>query len=158
MKILFLRESEGVYKFGKRRVHVKVERGNEVLVRVGGGFISAQQFIETYMPSEVEKVERQDVVGRFNHKLISQKISANQSTYSHESSPIRSPRKDGSTSRGNRTRRGDNSSTTQNAMEFNSRTFAEMTLQSSQYIDVNTTTKKHYRQQSMQEPQSPISP
>ena len=41
MKILFLRESEGVYKFGSKRVHVKVERGNDVLIRVGGGYISA---------------------------------------------------------------------------------------------------------------------
>ena len=46
IKILFLRESEGVYKFGTRRVHVKVGRGNEVLVRVGGGFISAYKFID----------------------------------------------------------------------------------------------------------------
>ena len=76
MKILFLRESEGVYKFGQRRVHVKVERGNEVLVRVGGGFISVQKFIETYMQSEVDRVERHDIVGRFEHKLQAQRISA----------------------------------------------------------------------------------
>ena len=65
MKILFLRESEGVYQFGKKRVHVKVERGNEVLIRVGGGYISAKQFVDSYMQQEVEKVERKDIVGRF---------------------------------------------------------------------------------------------
>ena len=28
MKIMFLRESEGVYYFGQKRVHVKIERGD----------------------------------------------------------------------------------------------------------------------------------
>ena len=28
MKILFLRESEGVYIFGSRRVYIKIENGN----------------------------------------------------------------------------------------------------------------------------------
>ena len=41
LKILFLRESEGVYRFGHRRVHVKVEKGNQVLIRVGGGYMTA---------------------------------------------------------------------------------------------------------------------
>lgn len=39
MKILFLRESEGVYQFGARRVYIKIEKGNNLLVRVGGGFM-----------------------------------------------------------------------------------------------------------------------
>ena len=77
-------------------MHVKVERGNDVLVRVGGGFISVQKFIDTYMQSEVERVDRQDVVGRFENKIKAQKISANQSVYSVESSPIRTPKRDGS--------------------------------------------------------------
>lgn len=143
MKILFLRESEGVYKFGKKRVHVKVERGNEVLVRVGGGFISAQQFIEMYTPQEVDKVERQDIVGRYNHKLISQKISANQSSYSQESSPIRSPRKDGSASRGFR-----GNSRSPNANDFKAKTFAELTMQSNFEVQSNNKSARsrgHYR-------------
>lgn len=28
IKILFLRESEGVYQFGQKRVYVKIEKGN----------------------------------------------------------------------------------------------------------------------------------
>lgn len=28
MKILFLRESEGVYQFGQKRVYIKIEKGN----------------------------------------------------------------------------------------------------------------------------------
>lgn len=40
MKIMFLRESEGVYLFGHRQVHIKVEKGNKVMVRVGGGYVN----------------------------------------------------------------------------------------------------------------------
>ena len=39
LKILFLRESEGVYKFGQKRVYIKIEKGDQILVRVGGGFM-----------------------------------------------------------------------------------------------------------------------
>ena len=30
VKIMFLRESEGVYKFGQRRVYIKVEKGKAI--------------------------------------------------------------------------------------------------------------------------------
>ena len=56
LKILFERESEGVYKFGTRLVNVKVERGNVVYVKVGGGFIKGEEFIEKYMQTEVERM------------------------------------------------------------------------------------------------------
>ena len=70
MKILFLRQSEGVYTFGQRKVHVKVEKGNQVYVRVGGGFLHAEEFIEQYTPREVAQIERRaDVVSRFGQKL-----------------------------------------------------------------------------------------
>ena len=55
MKILFLRESEGVYQFGSKRVYIKVDC-NQVLVRVGGGFINVKQFIDKFTPLEVEKI------------------------------------------------------------------------------------------------------
>ena len=40
MQIMFLRESEGVYKFGQKRVYIKIEQGGKILVRVGGGYMS----------------------------------------------------------------------------------------------------------------------
>jgi hypothetical protein len=46
MKIMFLRESEGVYQFGQKRVYIKVENGNQILVRVGGGFMHIDDFIK----------------------------------------------------------------------------------------------------------------
>lgn len=52
MGIMFLRESEGVYQFGSKRVYVKVEKGEKILVRVGGGYMSIQEFIDKYTPEE----------------------------------------------------------------------------------------------------------
>ena len=50
LKILFLRESEGVYQFGSKRVYVKVEKGDQILVRVGGGYMHIEDFIYQYTP------------------------------------------------------------------------------------------------------------
>ena len=94
MKILFLRESEGVYQFGQKRVYIKIEKGNQIKVRVGGGFMHIDDFIEQYTPTEIEKIERRgDVIGRFGNKLTMQKISSVQSIRAVETSPIRSPQR-----------------------------------------------------------------
>lgn len=69
LKILFVRESEGVYQFGSRRVYVKIEKGNQIFVKVGGGFMHVNEFIEQFTPSEVEKIERKDVKERIRAKL-----------------------------------------------------------------------------------------
>lgn len=45
---MFLRESEGVYQFGQRRVYVKIEKGEKIFVRVGGGFMYIEDFIYQY--------------------------------------------------------------------------------------------------------------
>ena len=72
LKIMFLRESEGVYTFGQRRVYIKVEKGDQLLVRVGGGFMHIDEFVKQYTDSELERVERKDVVGRFMNKVAVQ--------------------------------------------------------------------------------------
>jgi intracellular sulfur oxidation DsrE/DsrF family protein len=46
LKIMFLRETEGVYFFGKKRVYIKIEKGKSLMVRVGGGYISIDEFID----------------------------------------------------------------------------------------------------------------
>ena len=56
MNIMFLRESEGVYQFGQKRVYVKVEKGDRVFVRVGGGFMYIEDFIAQYSQEETEKI------------------------------------------------------------------------------------------------------
>ena len=45
LKIMFMRESEGVYEFGSRRVMVKVER-EKIQIKVGGGFLSIDEFLD----------------------------------------------------------------------------------------------------------------
>ena len=38
LKIMFMRESEGVYQFGSKRVGVKVDK-DKINIRVGGGYL-----------------------------------------------------------------------------------------------------------------------
>jgi len=45
LKIMFMRESEGVYQFGSKRVYVRVDK-DKINVRVGGGFLSIDEFID----------------------------------------------------------------------------------------------------------------
>ena len=69
MNIMFLRESEGVYKFGSKRVYVKIEKGNTIYVRVGGGFMHIDDFIKQYTNFETDKIDRKDVLQRFKNKV-----------------------------------------------------------------------------------------
>jgi hypothetical protein len=45
LKIMFMRESEGVYEFGSKRVYVKVDK-DKINVRVGGGYLSIDEFLD----------------------------------------------------------------------------------------------------------------
>ena len=68
LKIMFLRESEGVYFFGQKRVYIKIERGNQIMVRVGGGYICIDDFITQYTQQEADKIERSNALERFQNK------------------------------------------------------------------------------------------
>ena len=59
---MFLRESEGVYQFGQKRIYIKIEKGDRILVRVGGGFMTIEEFIKLYTQEEVEKINRKHVI------------------------------------------------------------------------------------------------
>ena len=39
------------------------------MVRVGGGFMGIEQFIKKYTPSEIDKIDRKDVLARFATKM-----------------------------------------------------------------------------------------
>ena len=95
LKIMFLRESEGVYEFGSKRVMVKVERDN-IVIKVGGGFLSIDEFLDMYTNVELERIERRDPQKRFSDRIAVQKILA--SHVGTEKSPVKksfskSPRK-----------------------------------------------------------------
>lgn len=51
---LFVREYEGVYNFGSKKTNVKYEQ-SELKVRVGGGYLSIDEFVQQYLPLEIEK-------------------------------------------------------------------------------------------------------
>lgn len=65
---MFMRESEGVYEFGSKRVYVKVDK-DRINVRVGGGYLSIDEFLDQYTPTELEKLERKDPLKRFSEKV-----------------------------------------------------------------------------------------
>lgn len=88
LKIMFMRESEGVYQFGTKRVAVKVEKDN-IKIRVGGGYLSLDEFLDQYTPVELEKLERKDPLKRFSEKIAVQKTIVNAGV--RENSPVRSP-------------------------------------------------------------------
>ena len=52
LKILFMRESEGVYQFGTKRVSVRVDM-DRINIRVGGGYLSIDEFLDQYTPVEL---------------------------------------------------------------------------------------------------------
>ena len=74
---MFLRESDGVYRFGTKRVAIKCENNN-IKIRVGGGYISIEEFIDQYTPIEIEKLSRADSLKKMNEKvLISKALQSN---------------------------------------------------------------------------------
>ena len=50
----FVRESEGIYKYGKKRVFMKIE-GDQIIIRVGGGYLTIEEFIDQYCDGEQSK-------------------------------------------------------------------------------------------------------
>ena len=45
LKIMFMREHEGLYSFGSKRVHIRIEKGR-ILVRIGGGYATIDEFLD----------------------------------------------------------------------------------------------------------------
>jgi len=86
LKIMFMRETEGVYEFGSKRVYVKVAQG-KIRIQVGGGYLSIDEFLDQYTPVELEKLERRDPLKRFCDKVAVQKTLADKAGV--ESAPVR---------------------------------------------------------------------
>jgi len=68
LKILFMRETEGVYQFGSKRVMVKIDK-DKINIRVGGGYLSIDEFLDQYTPTELEKLERKDPMKKFTERV-----------------------------------------------------------------------------------------
>ena len=82
-----MRQSEGIYQFGTKKVYVRVDH-DKINIRVGGGFLSIDEFLDQYTPNELEKLERNNPLKRFSEQVAVQKL-----TVGRETSPVRSPRK-----------------------------------------------------------------
>lgn len=65
---MFMRESEGIYQFGTKKIYVKVEH-DKINIRVGGGFLSIDEFLDQYTPVELQKLERKDPFKKYNEKV-----------------------------------------------------------------------------------------
>lgn len=86
LKIMFMRESEGIYCFGTKKIYVRVEQG-KIIIRVGGGYLSIDEFLDIYTPLELEKLERKDPLRKFSEKVAVQRTLVGREV--RESSPIR---------------------------------------------------------------------
>lgn len=74
--IPFTREESGVYLFGTKRIFLKLENGN-IVIRIGGGFTSIQNFIEVYTPIELQRQE--EVIEETNPQFRSSQARFSQS-------------------------------------------------------------------------------
>jgi hypothetical protein len=67
---------------------VRVEK-DKINIRVGGGYLSIDEFLDQYTPGELEKLERKDPLKKFSEKVAIQKALIGREM--KEASPIRSP-------------------------------------------------------------------
>ena len=59
-------------------------------MRVGGGYLSIDEFIDQYTPVELEKLERNNPLKRFSEKVAVQKLLVGRER--NEASPVRQSR------------------------------------------------------------------
>ena len=69
LKVMFMRESEGTYQFGSKRINIKVEAG-KIKIRTGGGYLGIDEFIDQHQPIELAKISRQDPVKKMSEKVM----------------------------------------------------------------------------------------
>lgn len=55
--LFFVRESNGIYSYGRKRLMMKIEN-DQIIMRVGGGFLTIDNFIDTYSPQEIRKRQK----------------------------------------------------------------------------------------------------
>jgi hypothetical protein len=49
------RISKGVYMFGTQKIHAELRNGH-LIIRVGGGYMSMDEFIKHHGPAEIRKL------------------------------------------------------------------------------------------------------
>ena len=71
MKIIILREREGVYQFGKKRVGVKIEQDGIKIVDCGD-CVPIIEFLNPFTTVENDKLESIDNFKRFSERAATQ--------------------------------------------------------------------------------------
>lgn len=67
---MFVRENgESIYHFGSKKLFIKVEQ-DQIIIRVGGGFLNIEEFLAQYMTVEFEKQERRDPMKKRRESLL----------------------------------------------------------------------------------------
>ena len=60
IQVMFIRLNPGIYQFGSKKICVKVEQG-KIHIRVGGGYLYIQEFLDQYTTIELEKSIREGI-------------------------------------------------------------------------------------------------
>lgn len=60
LKVMFIRLNPGIYQFGSKKVCIRVEQG-KIIIRVGGGYMQIEEFLEQYTTIELEKSIREGI-------------------------------------------------------------------------------------------------
>jgi hypothetical protein len=63
LRSLFCREVEGMYSFGTKKINVKCE-DNCLKVRVGGGYVSIEEYVDLNMPYEIAKMNNDGLLSK----------------------------------------------------------------------------------------------
>lgn len=60
LQVMFIRLNPGVYSFGSKKVCIKVDNG-KINIRVGGGYLRIEEFLDKYTTIELEKSLREGI-------------------------------------------------------------------------------------------------
>ncbi|OMJ71701.1 hypothetical protein SteCoe_30009 [Stentor coeruleus] len=66
LPIKFIKDCDGIYIFGTKKVFIKLDNG-KLYIRIGGGFMIIDEFIKVFMGQEIDKLARENE--KFNEYL-----------------------------------------------------------------------------------------
>ena len=60
LKVMFIRVTPGIYQFGSKKIAIGVHQG-KISIRVGGGYMYIDEFLDQYTTVELEKSLREGI-------------------------------------------------------------------------------------------------
>lgn len=92
LRSLFTRENEGVYQFGTKKITIKLDANDRLMARVGGGYLNIDEFVDQYLPLELEKIgtKMADYRTSYVPEIVRQgRTSPSKSKVIRQASPVR---------------------------------------------------------------------